>query len=335
MDKQQIINAFRENKIDITDYQAQQFAVYCDFLLEYNEKVNLTAVTEVSEVIEKHFIDSVKGAELINENAKCADIGTGAGFPGVPLAIMRPDINVCLVDALNKRLVFLNELKEKLGLTNVYTVHGRSEDLGNPSLPFNNVVSFISFSTKRHDISYVILTSADETPIHGNGSVEIVFNEDTPAASFGSDTGAAIKVNLSGEGTYYITTLPIKLNDGFSISCYDSSDKLIGRAIGKNPLILNRSCIIRLGNIDGRLVDENGVRLDGYDEDIPWDPSEGTDADIDYGGYGDDDVWDSNGDSDGNISQGGYTVDYNWNSDSDCSGDVSKQGFEEDKNWNN
>lgn len=130
MDKQQIINAFRENKIDITDYQAQQFAVYCDFLLEYNEKVNLTAVTEVSEVIEKHFIDSVKGAELINENAKCADIGTGAGFPGVPLAIMRPDINVCLVDALNKRLVFLNELKEKLGLTNVYTVHGRSEDLG-------------------------------------------------------------------------------------------------------------------------------------------------------------------------------------------------------------
>lgn len=211
----------------------------------------------------------------------------------------------------------------------------RSEDLGNPSLPFNNVVSFISFSTKRHDISYVILTSADETPIHGNGSVEIVFNEDAPAASFSSDTGAAIRVNLSGEGTYYITTLPIKLNDGFSISCYDSSDKLIGRAIGKNPLILNRSCIIRLGNIDGRLVDENGVRLDGYDDDIPWDPSEGTDADIDYGGYGDDDVWDSNGDSDGNISQGGYTVDYNWNSDSDCSGDVSKQGFEEDKNWNN
>ncbi len=130
MDKQLIINAFKENNIDITDVQAEKFSIYCDFLLEYNEKVNLTAVTDVNEVIEKHFIDSVKGAELIKENSKCADIGTGAGFPGVPIAIMRPDVNVCLVDALNKRLVFLNELKEKIGLTNVYTVHGRSEDLG-------------------------------------------------------------------------------------------------------------------------------------------------------------------------------------------------------------
>ena len=130
MDKKLIIDAFKVNKIDITEIQAEQFSVYCDFLLEYNKKVNLTAVTEVSEVIEKHFIDSVKGISIISENAKCADIGTGAGFPGVPLAIMRPDISVCLVDALNKRLVFLNELKEKLGLKNVYTVHGRSEDLG-------------------------------------------------------------------------------------------------------------------------------------------------------------------------------------------------------------
>ena len=211
----------------------------------------------------------------------------------------------------------------------------RSEDLDNPSLPFNNVVSFISFSTKRHDISYVILTSADETPIHGNGSVEIVFNEDTPAASFGSDTGAAIKVNLLGEGTYYITTLPVKLNGGFSISCYDSSDKLIGRATGKNPLILNRSCIIRLGNIDGRLVDENGVILDGYDDDIPWDPSEETDGDIDYGGYGDDYTWDSDSDSSGDVGKDGYGSDNNWDSEGRSSGDVSKQGFGEDKNWNN
>ncbi len=130
MDKQYIVEAFSKNNIAISEKQAEQFEVYCDFLLEYNEKVNLTAVTDEKEVIEKHFIDSVKGASLIKENALCADIGTGAGFPGVPLAIMRPDINVCLIDALNKRLVFLNELKEKIGLTNVYTVHGRSEDLG-------------------------------------------------------------------------------------------------------------------------------------------------------------------------------------------------------------
>lgn len=211
----------------------------------------------------------------------------------------------------------------------------RSEDLDNPSLSFYNVVSFLSFSTKRSDISYVILTSIDQTPIHGNGSVDVSFDDGVPVADFGSDSGASIRVNLSGEGTYYITTLPVKLNDGFSISCYDSSDKLIGRAIGKNPLILNRSRIIRLGNIDGRLVDENGVRIDGYEEDIPWDPSEGTGGDVDYGGYGDDEVWDSDGDSDGNVSQGGYGEDYEWDSEERSSGDVSKQGYGEDNNWNN
>lgn len=125
-----ILDAFEKNGIDITEKQAEQFSTYCEFMLEYNEKVNLTAVTEVDEVIEKHFIDSALGASLIKEKATCIDVGTGAGFPGVPLAIMRPDIKVCLVDALNKRIVFLNELIEKTGLTNVYTIHGRSEDLG-------------------------------------------------------------------------------------------------------------------------------------------------------------------------------------------------------------
>lgn len=211
----------------------------------------------------------------------------------------------------------------------------RSESLDSPSLSFYNVVSFISFSTKRQDVSYVILTSIDQTPIHGNGSVALSFDNGVPVADFGSDSGASIRVNLSGEGTYYITTLPVKLNDGFSISCYDSSGKLIGRAIGKNPLIVNRSRIIRLGNIDGRLVDENGVRIDGYDDEIPWDPSEDTGGDIDYGGYGDDEVWDSGADSDGNVSHREYDEDYDWDSDSNNSDNVSKLGFGEDNNWNN
>ncbi|MBR6764870.1 MAG: 16S rRNA (guanine(527)-N(7))-methyltransferase RsmG [Clostridia bacterium] len=124
-----IISAFQKNSIAITQEQAQKLKIYLEFLLEYNDKVNLTAVTEVDEVIEKHFVDSAIGVSLIKENAVCADIGTGAGFPGVPLAVLRPDITVALVDALNKRLVFLNELKEKIGIDNLYTVHGRSEDL--------------------------------------------------------------------------------------------------------------------------------------------------------------------------------------------------------------
>jgi len=127
-----IAQIFDKNSIKMSSKQIEQFKIYLDFLLEYNEKVNLTAITDVEGVIEMHFVDSLKGleqAELI-PNALCADIGTGAGFPGVPLAIARPDITVALVDSLNKRLVFLNELKEKLNIKNVYTVHGRSEDLG-------------------------------------------------------------------------------------------------------------------------------------------------------------------------------------------------------------
>ncbi len=128
--KNKISRMFSENGITLTEKQAEQFEIYLNFLLEYNEKVNLTAVTDEDEVILKHFVDSCLGADLIKPNARCADIGTGAGFPGVPLAILREDISVLLIDALNKRLVFLNELKQKLGLTNVETLHSRSEDAG-------------------------------------------------------------------------------------------------------------------------------------------------------------------------------------------------------------
>lgn len=130
MNKEFIKNAFLKNGMSLTQRQIEQFEIYYEFLIEYNEKVNLTAVTDFNEVVEKHFVDSALGASLIKENALCVDVGTGAGFPGVPIAIMRPDINICLVDALNKRLIFLNELKEKLNISNVYTLHGRSEDLG-------------------------------------------------------------------------------------------------------------------------------------------------------------------------------------------------------------
>ena len=124
--------SFRKYGIVLEEKQKKQFEEYCNFLLEYNEKVNLTAITDRQEVIDMHFADSLAATNLkeIKTGALCADIGTGAGFPGVPLAIARPDITVALVDSLNKRLVFLNELKERLGLKNVYTVHGRSEDLG-------------------------------------------------------------------------------------------------------------------------------------------------------------------------------------------------------------
>ena len=93
--------------------------------------MNLTAITEEREVAEKHFADSLLPMELIPKNAKCIDVGTGAGFPGIPLMIMRPDITVTLLDSLNKRLIFLDEVIRALGFEkSAKTLHMRSEDAG-------------------------------------------------------------------------------------------------------------------------------------------------------------------------------------------------------------
>lgn len=109
--------------------QAKKFARYLELLLEWNEKVNLTAITEPEEVVAKHFADSLLPAALLPKGAKCIDVGTGAGFPGVPLLIMRPDLKMTLLDSLNKRLVFLKTLLGELNLT-AALVHARAEDAG-------------------------------------------------------------------------------------------------------------------------------------------------------------------------------------------------------------
>ena len=106
-----------------------QFEKYCSLLVEWNEKINLTSITEKDEVFTKHFVDSLIGEEFIKKNATVIDIGTGAGFPSLPIKIVREDINLTLNDCLNKRLIFLNEVINKLGLKNVSTLHSRAEDL--------------------------------------------------------------------------------------------------------------------------------------------------------------------------------------------------------------
>ena len=114
-----------------SEEQADKFIKYSELLIEWNEKMNLTAITEEREVAETHFADSLLPMELIPQNARCIDVGTGAGFPGIPLMIMRPDITVTLLDSLNKRLIFLNEVIRALGLEGrAKTLHMRSEDAG-------------------------------------------------------------------------------------------------------------------------------------------------------------------------------------------------------------
>jgi len=119
---------------NITDAQAEKFSIYGEMLIDWNTRMNLTAITDPLEVVQKHFADSVLPMELIPKGAKVIDVGTGAGFPGVPLAIMREDISLTLLDSLNKRITFLTELCKALNI-NAKCIHARAEDGGrNPDL---------------------------------------------------------------------------------------------------------------------------------------------------------------------------------------------------------
>lgn len=114
----------------LEEKQVDRFYHYMNLLLEWNEKVNLTAITDPEEIILKHFIDSITIAKYIEKGAKLIDVGTGAGFPGIPLKIIREDIDVTLLDSLNKRINFLKVAKEQLELTNIEAIHSRVEEFG-------------------------------------------------------------------------------------------------------------------------------------------------------------------------------------------------------------
>lgn len=114
---------------DLKAAQLQQFETYYAKLADWNTRVNLTAITEPEDVAKKHFLDSLAAAPYLKPNASVADVGTGAGFPGLPLLILRPDLRVTLIDSLQKRLVFLDAVLKELKLT-AELVHARAEDAG-------------------------------------------------------------------------------------------------------------------------------------------------------------------------------------------------------------
>ena len=119
-----------KDMMNIDEEKAIKFEKYKDLLLEWNEKINLTAITEEDEIILKHFIDSCSILKYIENNQKIIDVGTGAGFPGIPLKIMNESLNITLVDSLNKRVNFLNEVIKQLELKNIEAIHSRAEDIG-------------------------------------------------------------------------------------------------------------------------------------------------------------------------------------------------------------
>lgn len=132
MNEEQFLNGLKEHGIELNQIQIDQFTTYFEQLVEWNEKMNLTAITEEPEVYLKHFFDSISAAfyvDLTGEKSIC-DVGAGAGFPSIPLKICYPELEVTIVDSLNKRIGFLEHLAEKLKLDHVEFVHARAEDFG-------------------------------------------------------------------------------------------------------------------------------------------------------------------------------------------------------------
>lgn len=140
-----ILNDFLDEfNITLSDSQLNKFNTYYELLVSWNEKMNLTAITDFKDVVIKHFVDSlsickcdnnslVKSACFDGKEISVIDIGTGAGFPAIPLKIAFPNLNITMLDSLNKRITFLNEVISTLSLKGIEAIHGRAEDYASPS----------------------------------------------------------------------------------------------------------------------------------------------------------------------------------------------------------
>lgn len=131
-----LYNSINEFGVSLDDHQVSQFMEYYELLIEWNRFMNLTAITEFEEVCTKHFIDSISLCKALDctKDLSVIDVGTGAGFPGIPLKIAFPNMKITLLDSLGKRVKFLKEVIERLELKDIEAIHGRAEDFAKPDL---------------------------------------------------------------------------------------------------------------------------------------------------------------------------------------------------------
>lgn len=160
-----ILNAFSDVNINISDLQAEKLLKLADFMVEYNQNVNLTSITDFEEIVIKHFIDSTLPFYMteIPDNSTFIDVGTGAGFPALPLLIVRPDLKGTLCDSLNKRCIYLQKACELLNV-NAEIIHSRSEELGRKRR------EFYDFATARAVASMPVLSEFCIPFVKVNGS---------------------------------------------------------------------------------------------------------------------------------------------------------------------
>ena len=118
-----------KNNINIKEEKIKLFYDYMKYLLNWNEKINLTAIKEEKEFIVKHFVDSLSISEIVGDNKRIIDVATGVGFPGIPLKLLNENLNVSLVDSVNKKIMVLNDIINKMKLENIEAIHTRAEDL--------------------------------------------------------------------------------------------------------------------------------------------------------------------------------------------------------------
>lgn len=147
---------FGKYGIELNDVQIKQFEEYFSMLIETNKVLNLTAITEEHDVLIKHFLDSVLAINNFPKNAKVVDVGSGAGFPSIPLKIVRPDLQICMIDSLNKRINFLNSVIQKLDLNSIKAEHFRAEDFAKKNREMFDVATARAVASLNTLVEYLL-----------------------------------------------------------------------------------------------------------------------------------------------------------------------------------